>query len=241
MSRCFCQKKKKNLFFLLLCVSSLLVCAGCSNMGSQPLSFKPDYDDEDHFVPMRRIAKDPSLGKMRLRSERVYHPLKDSYASRSGKKYETKEPVFLTSSTEVFSLLPEVPEVFEKTSFCAYSINDLYESRNAFSPDEKQVLKAFGTPGFEREFVSCREERIQEWLYPRQKVIMQFSEGSLIFAGPMAERNKILLEKGRPHYTVQSDIKDGPRHTTFIYSDHGGKVAHVYCFEADGTIIDRVR
>lgn len=105
------------------------------------------------------------------------------------------------------------------------------------SEEQKQVIGLLGQPDYiRRPFYSRTNERVHEWVWWEQGQVVQFVNRQMVFAGPLRDREKVLIRRGYPMYYTHQDIMAGIRET-LIYSNDYEQRRHVYNFQ-NGKLIE---
>lgn len=105
------------------------------------------------------------------------------------------------------------------------------------SSDQQAVLDEFGKPDYLRKaFRSEERERVKEWVYLENDRVVQFIDGDNVYAGPVTDRDQVLIFRGLPRYAIVEQEEVGPRLEKFFYRNWLGTELDVYTF-ADGKLV----
>jgi hypothetical protein len=99
------------------------------------------------------------------------------------------------------------------------------------SEEQKQIIEDFGVPESTRvPFESLQNETVDEWLYLRHNLLVQWVDGAKVFEGPVTDIERTLVEKGYPRTSTVSQDEYGVERQTWHYRNRPDLASQVYTF-----------
>lgn len=90
----------------------------------------------------------------------------------------------------------------------------------ALSEAQWEVVERFGHPEHVRKpFESTLGETVDEWLYRRSNYLVQWIDGHMAFEGEVTDIERVLLERGYPHFAFVSHENPEVERQDWIYDD----------------------
>ncbi len=88
------------------------------------------------------------------------------------------------------------------------------------SPEQQETLELFGRPEHVRKpFWSTEGDKVDEWLYPRHNLLVQWIQGRKAYEGEITDMERILLRKGYPLQCFSDVDHFGVSRQSWIYRD----------------------
>jgi len=105
--------------------------------------------------------------------------------------------------------------------------------------EQRQWVGKHSQPDYRRRsFWSRESERVDEWIYLTQNILVQFVQGHVAYEGEVTDVERIMITHGYPRGCIIGQSEPGTEQWTFVYSRPFDLEREVYSF-ANGKLLFR--